>query len=197
MNTGSISEPKTGRFAVILEHRNKIVVTSLNKAKMDSALKVAKAFFPNITHVVGVPSQSMVSETPIGDEEAIAGCRNRIPFARQAYPDAALFVSIEGAVDVNSHGTFVYSWVLVEQRDPDRMALGSSAKVQLPPFLAKAVENGRSLAELTKAAYETSDDVSNLGTNGVITNGAFTRTDEFETALRCAFGFLSNDQNYR
>jgi non-canonical (house-cleaning) NTP pyrophosphatase len=147
------------------EHRNAAVVTSLNEAKMAAVRNVIKDFFPEITQVIGVASQSMVSETPIGDEEAIAGCRNRIPFARRAYPDAAFFVSIEGAIDFNSHGAFV--------------------------------EKSSSLSELTKATYETSANVSNLGTNGVITNGAFTRTDEFETALRCAFGFLANAQNYR
>jgi inosine/xanthosine triphosphatase len=179
------------------EHRNSVIVTSLNEAKMVAVRNVIKDFFPEITQVIGVASQSMVSETPIGDEEAIAGCRNRIPFARRAYPDAAYFVSIEGAIDFNTHGAFVYSWVLVEQRDPDRQALGSSAKVQLPAFLAQGVEKGSSLSELTKATYQTSANVSNLGTNGVITNGAFTRTDEFETALRCAFGYLSNEVNYR
>jgi inosine/xanthosine triphosphatase len=179
------------------QKQSTVVVTSLNEAKITSVRNVIKDFFPEILQVIGVASQSMVSETPVGDEEAIAGCRNRIPFARQAYPDAAFFVSIEGAIDFNSHGAFVYSWVLVEQRDPDRQALGSSAKVQLPAFLAQGVERGSSLSELTKATYQTSANVSHLGTNGVITNGAFTRTDEFETALRCAFGFLVNAENYQ
>jgi inosine/xanthosine triphosphatase len=178
------------------EHRNSVIVTSLNEAKLASVRNVIKDFLPGIAQVIGVASESMVSETPVGDEEAIAGCLNRIPFARRAYPHAAFFVSIEGAIDFNSHGAFVYSWVLVEQRDPDRQALGSSARVQLPAFLAKGVEKGSSLSELTKKTYRTSENVSNLGTNGVITNGAFTRIDEFETALRCAFGYLMNGQNF-
>jgi inosine/xanthosine triphosphatase len=173
-----------------------IIVTSLNEAKIGSVWKVANEFFPELIGAIGVQSESLVSETPIGDEEAIAGCSNRIPFARRAHPDAAFYASIEGAIDFNQHGAFVFSWVLIEQRDPFRQALGCSAKVQLPPVLAETVRSGISLSELTKKTYRSSENIANLGTNGVVTKGAFTRSDEFETALRCAFGFLANALNY-
>ncbi|MDR6903558.1 inosine/xanthosine triphosphatase [Rhizobium miluonense] len=173
-----------------------VVVTSLNQVKIDAVKDVALLFVEQPVEMIGIQAESLVSETPIGDVEAITGCRNRILAARSAYPEASYFVSIEGAIDYNPYGAFVYSWVLVEQRQPNRRALGCSAKVLLPTVFELSLQRNLSLSNLTQRLYSTDENVSELGTNGVVTKGTFARRDEFESALRCAFGFLFNDENY-
>ena len=36
-----------------------------------------------------------------------------------------------------------------------------------------------------------------IGANGIITNKLYTRVDEFEDAIKCALGFISNKYNFR
>ena len=54
-----------------------IVVCSKNKAKNDAVKNVMKQFFDEF-EIISLNTNSGVSETPIGDEEGIEGCHNRI-----------------------------------------------------------------------------------------------------------------------
>lgn len=177
-------------------NRPSLVVASKNAAKINAAFSVAKEFFPEVAAATGVQTNSLVSETPVGDDEALVGCRNRIDEAKSLHPEADFYVSIEGAVNIVEQMMFVFSWVVVEQRCPNRIALGCSAKVRIPDALAQELQRGTSLSQLAKGHYQTHLNVNEVGTNGIVTLGGFTRTDEFTSALRCAFGYLANSANY-
>ena len=61
----------------------KIVICSKNKAKNNAVNNVLKEFFQDYK-LISLETSSQVSETPIGDEEGILGCKNRIEDAKKS-----------------------------------------------------------------------------------------------------------------
>lgn len=60
----------------------------------------------------------------------------------------------------------------------------------LPEDIAEQVSNNIELSEIIKARYNdiSAEQMERWGTNGIITNGLYTRVNEFEDALLCAIG---------
>ena len=58
-------------------NENLIVVCSKNAAKNDAVKNVMEQYFTNFK-IESLETKSGVSETPVGDEEGITGCYNRI-----------------------------------------------------------------------------------------------------------------------
>ena len=173
-----------------------VVATSRNAAKLAAVRQAVSRFLPG-ARVEGLETASGVSPTPFGDDEMIAGCLNRSRQALRERPDAHYVVSLEGGLEATAHGVFVYSWATVERVTDGRRGIGCSAKVRLPEHLAASVTKGEPLAELAVRTYGRDAVTAAAGTNGAVTNGGFTRTEEFVTALACAFGYLLNDLNYQ
>lgn len=166
-------------------------LSSTNKAKTEAAKKVLSKYFPDFTlHSVDVDSG--VSKTPDTDDEGIQGCLNRIAAAKVKSPGADGYLGLEGIITKNSFGTFICGWCVVEING--KLGIGCSAKVQLPESIAKSITNFGELSALVKEVYDSEliSQMDVIGTNGVITNKAYTRVDEFEDALLCAIGSIDN-----
>ena len=82
-----------------MENKKRIIVCSKNAAKNAAVEKIMEQYFEEM-EVISLETNSGVSETPIGDEEGIAGCYNRIKDAtNQAVGD--LYVAMEGILTEN------------------------------------------------------------------------------------------------
>ena len=91
----------------------------------------------------------------------------------------------------------IYLW-LVCSGNNNVKGMGCSAKVEIPRYIADKITSFGELSSLVKNTYKSElvNRLDEIGTNGVITNLGYTRVDEFEDALNCAFGYISNSNNY-
>ena len=175
----------------------KIILTSTNRAKLKATEKVANKLFTGAT-VVPLKVKTGVSNTPLTDDEGIEGALNRIKSAKKINGAADLYIGLEGTLTKNTYGSFICGWAVVESAN-NRQAFGCSAKVQLPSFIVDGVDSFKELSEEVKDKYPSDlvKEMPAIGSNGIITNHIYTRVDEFEDALLCALGYMSNEINYK
>jgi Protein of unknown function DUF84 len=115
------------------------------------------------------------------------------------FPSGAQYaVALEGVLERCSFGSFLYGWAAIREAATRRVSIGCSGKVMVPDGLLIAFEKKHNLSAWIAARYPNADAdaVRELGSNGIITEQRYTRVDEFDTALRCALGFLLNEQNF-
>lgn len=164
----------------------KIIVCSKNKAKNDAVKNVMKDFFLDFS-ILSLETESNVSETPIGDEEGIKGSRNRILSALEQDDSGNLYVAMEGILTESSYGTFLCGWTVIYDKDLDKYYYGCSSKVRVPDKIIKYVDKNKRLSDVVAKYYNSTDkEVSLFGTNGILTNGCYTRTREFTDSILCA-----------
>lgn len=164
----------------------KIIVCSKKKAKNQAVENVVKDYFENF-QIKSLETDSKVSETPIGDEEGILGCMNRIKDAISQDSTGNLYVAMEGILTENLYGTFLCGWTVIYNKPLDEYYYGCSSKVKIPDEIKDRVTKSTRLSSVVGKYTNSSDEeVSNYGTNGILTNGAYTRTDEFMDSVLCA-----------
>ncbi len=165
---------------------NLIIVCSKNKAKNDAVITVMKQYFENF-EIKSLETNSKVSETPIGDEEGIAGCFNRIKDAIAQEENGDLYVAMEGILSETTHGIFLCGWTVIYNKSEDEYYYGCSAKVKVPNEIIEKTSKSQRLSDIV-AEYigSTDEEISKIGTNGVLTYGAYSRTDEFIDSIMCA-----------
>ncbi|MGC8669774.1 MAG: DUF84 family protein [Candidatus Micrarchaeia archaeon] len=163
----------------------KIAIGTTNKLKVSAITLALKQVFKD-AKFVSVSVESGVSEDPKGDEEGIRGALNRAKNAMDK-ENADIGVGPEGITSKNSYGTFVYGYVVIVDRN-NCIGIGASAKVMLPEKLAKMVDSGIGLAEgVAELSSKTKEQIrTELGTNGILTNGMYDRNKEFIDATLCA-----------
>ncbi len=165
---------------------NKIVVCSKNAAKNKAVEEVVKRFFSNY-NIESLETDSGVSETPIGDDEGIKGCVNRIEDAKSQSSSANLYIAMEGILTKSTVGTFLCGWTVVYNNDSNEYYYGCSAKIKIPDEIINNLTKEQRLSDVV-AEYmgSTEKEVSVFGTNGMLTHGSYTRTDEFIDSVLCA-----------
>ena len=170
----------------------KIVVCSKNKAKNDAVKNVIKRYYDDYD-IISLETESNVSETPIGDDEGIMGCHNRINNAINQDNSGDLYIAMEGILTNSNYGTFLCGWTVIFDKCSDKYYYGCSAKVKVPDEIIEKTNSDERLSD-TVAKYfnSTGDEVSKFGTNGILTNGAYTRTDEFIDSIVCAISTKFN-----
>lgn len=165
---------------------NLIIVCSKNKAKNDAVTSVMKQYFRNFD-IKSLQTNSGVSETPIGDEEGLTGCFNRISDAINQEEKGDLYVAMEGILSETTHGTFLCGWTVIYNKIEDEYYYGCSAKIKVPDEIIEKTSKSQRLSDVVAEFVDsTGDEISNIGTNGVLTHGAYTRTNEFIDSIKCA-----------
>ena len=165
---------------------NKIVVCSKNKSKNHDVKNVLDDFFDEY-EILPLSTDSKVSETPMSDEEGLEGCKNRIEDAKTQISDAKLYIAMEGIISKVDDESFLCGWTTVYDSNHDDYLYGCSAKVHIPKEIIKDLRKDERLSKIV-AEYmnSTDEEVSIYGTNGMLTNGCYTREDEFTDSLICA-----------
>ncbi len=169
-----------------------IVLSSSNEAKKRAALQAITEIFGagNVLKTLEAPSG--VSATPMSFEESIVGAKNRVVYSRDLEPHADYYIGAEGGVGKIADQWFIGGWVVVENKEGEQH-LAASALVELPLFLINRLAADIPLSQLIEetdfpaSLYEKR---SVLGTNGLITNGAYSRVTEFYDALRIALSLF-------
>lgn len=164
----------------------KIVVCSKNKAKNNAVENVIKDFFKEY-EIIPLETSSGVSETPMSHEEGIDGCINRIKDAKKQIVDADLYIAMEGILNSVKDETFLCGWTLIYDNKNKEYAYGCSAQVHVPNNIIKNISKDERLSDIVAKYYNnTEEEVRYYGTNGMLTNGCYTRTDEFTDSVLCA-----------
>jgi non-canonical (house-cleaning) NTP pyrophosphatase len=174
-----------------------IALCSENSAKIKATKEICSLIFRNFSLGCYAVS-SGVSETPDSDEEALVGCHQRIEnLLSDLNGEADLIIALEGLTEKNSFGTFLYGWAVLKHVSSGKKFYGCSGKIMLPDDVASDLSRNRKLSDLVLAKFNSipKEDLERLGTNGVLTDGMYTRSDEFSTALRCALGSMIAEQN--
>ena len=169
-----------------MNEKKLIIVCSKNIAKNNAVENVIKDFFEDY-EIKSLETKSGVSETPMSDNEGIKGCINRINDARKQETNGDLYIAMEGILSTNQYGAFLCGWTVIYDTKNNEYYYGCSAKIKIPDEIIKDLDKDKRLSEKV-AEYTNSTDkiVSALGTNGMLTNGSYTRTDEFTDSILCA-----------
>jgi inosine/xanthosine triphosphatase len=105
---------------------------------------------------------------------------------------------MEGNVHSNSHGMFLGDWVAIIDKN-GKIGLGQSASIELPKHIEEKINSGEELGPIIQELMKDDKDTirHNEGTNGILTNGLYTRVKEFEDATRCALARFVNPDWYK
>ncbi len=164
----------------------KIVICSKNESKNKAVKEIIGMFITDYT-LESLETDSKVSETPIGDDEGIKGCINRIEDALIQNSNANLYIAMEGILTKTNVGTFLCGWTVIYNKDLDEYYYGCSAKVKIPNVIINNLTKEERLSDVVaKYIGSTEKEVSRYGTNGMLTQGAYTRVDEFKDSVLCA-----------
>ena len=173
-----------------------IVVCSKNEAKNSAVRNVMNQYFEDF-EIKSLETNSKVSETPIGDEEGIEGCLNRIADALFQEQNGDLYIAMEGILTKTTYGTFLCGWTVIYNKEFKEYYYGCSAKVKVPDEIIEKTSKSERLSDVVaKFVGSVESQISKIGTNGVLTNGTYTRTDEFTDSILCAISTKFKKINY-
>jgi inosine/xanthosine triphosphatase len=174
----------------------KIAIGTENKAKIQAVETIIRQVWKDVEFSYH-KTESMVNEQPVNDEEAIKGATNR---AKQAITkgNADYGIGLEGTVNSNRYGMFLHGWVVIIDKEHN-ISYGQSASIQLPKTIEYRIKNGEELGPIIQELMK--DDKNTIrhseGTNGILTNGLYSRVKEFEDATRCALAKFVNPEWYK
>lgn len=174
-----------------------VVIGSTNQAKIAAVTAVFESAFNSVS-ILSVAAESGISEQPMTDDESIQGAINRADDAMRQRPGADYAVGLEGNVAMIAGRMLLHGWVAIRSQTGE-IGLGHSGGVVLPLAIQKQVEQGQELGPLVQDLLgDTNNSVRHSGgTNGVLTNGLYTRVDEFTHATQCALAPFVSPAMYR
>ena len=160
-----------------------VAVGSGNPVKLAAAAAVIRGYFPDAEigpRVVasGVPDQ------PFGDEQTIAGARERARRAREAAA-ADLGVGLEGGVVDGPEGMRTCAWCVVVHRD-GREGVGGSLVMPLPDAVAAMIRDGEELGYAMDRFANARGTKHGKGAVGILTAGRIDRQAAYEVLVAYA-----------
>lgn len=162
-------------FAVSL----RIAIASGNPVKRRATLEAVRvALGQKDVSALTVEVDSGVPDQPFGDEQTLAGARNRADAARTIMPDADLWVGLEGGVVERDGALECLAWSVVLGAGPNgELIRGESrtATYVLPAEIADLVRAGVELGEATDRVFGAIDTKRSTGTVGPLTGGVIDR----------------------
>ncbi len=174
-----------------------IIITTENKAKVQAVCDVFSEAIPNCTfHAEKFSSD--IADQPTSEEEAIQGALNRAQNAQQKHTQADLCIGMEGYVHTNSFGMFLGGVVVIIDQN-QKKGIGVSAKLQIPPRIQTRINQGEELGPIIQTILNDTQNTvrHNEGTNGILSQGLYTRIDEFKDATKCALAPFLSPQWYK
>lgn len=160
-----------------------VAVGSGNPVKLAAARSVVTAYFDG-AEVTAKPVPSGVPDQPFGDEETIAGARERARRAREA-TDADIGVGLEGGVVDGPAGMHTCAWCVVVHRD-GREGVGGSLAMPLPPAVAQMIRAGEELGFAMDKFASTRGTKLGKGAVGILTAGRIDRQAAYEVLVTYA-----------
>jgi inosine/xanthosine triphosphatase len=161
----------------------RVAVGSANPVKLAAAAAVVTGYFSDAT-VEPHPVPSGVPDQPFGDEQTIAGARERARRAREA-ADADLGVGLEGGVVDGPDGMRTCAWCVVVHRD-GREGVGGSLAMPLPDGVAEMIRAGEELGYAMDKFANARGTKHGKGAVGILTAGKIDRQAAYEVLVTYA-----------
>lgn len=161
----------------------RVAVGSANPVKLAAAAAVIRGYLPDVT-VAPHPVPSGVPDQPFGDEQTIAGARERARRAREA-ADADLGVGLEGGVVDGPDGMRTCAWCVVVHRD-GREGVGGSLAMPLPDGVAAMIRAGEELGYAMDKFANARGTKHGKGAVGILTAGKIDRQGAYEVLVTYA-----------
>ena len=177
----------------------RIAIGSKNQAKNLAVQTAFERAFPDATiKTQGVDVASGIADQPTTDEESIQGALNRAHGALAQLTTTEYGVGLEGNTVTIAGNMYLHGWVVIVQRDNPTPGIGHSSGIELPEHLKQGVEAGSELGPLLQELMSDTDNVirHTLGTNGVLSNGLYTREQEFIDATTVALARFMKPELY-
>jgi inosine/xanthosine triphosphatase len=177
----------------------RVALGTKNEAKTKACISVFERAFPGEhIDVSGYSVESGVSDMPMSNDETYEGALNRALELTLLDSSADYYVGLEGGVQEGPKGRlYLLGWAAIIKAGSDLDYAGHSGGIELPDEIADKLREG---AELGPLIQEMTGDEKNeirhtLGTNGLLTNGLYSRDKEFEDAIACALGISLSAEN--
>ena len=159
-----------------------IIVASANPVKIRAALGGFQRVWPDQPFSAeGVSIPSGVSDQPMGDDETLRGAYQRANGAREARPEAAYWVGIEGGCAEGAGGMETFAWVVVLGRETSGRS--RTGMFMLPEEVAELVRGGMELGHADDAVFGRSNSKQEDGSVGLMTGGVIDRAAYYEHAV--------------
>lgn len=167
----------------MIDNVRSIAVGSGNPVKL-AAAKAVLAWAAPVATVAAKAVPSGVPDQPFGDDETIAGARERAIRAREAL-DADLGVGLEGGVVDGPAGMRTCAWCVVVHRD-GREGIGGSLAMPLPDAVAEMIRGGEELGHAMDRLVAERGTKHGKGAVGILTAGRIDRQGAYEVLVTYA-----------
>ncbi|MBX3173827.1 MAG: inosine/xanthosine triphosphatase [Gemmatimonadaceae bacterium] len=161
----------------------RVAVGSANPVKVAATQAVLAWAAPGAS-AEARPVPSGVPDQPFGDEQTIAGARERARRAREA-ADADLGVGLEGGVVDGRGGMRTCAWCVVVHRD-GREGVGGSLAMPLPDAVARMIREGEELGHAMDRLVAERGTKHGKGAVGILTAGRIDRQAAYEVLVTYA-----------
>lgn len=159
-----------------------VIVASENPVKIAAAEQGFARIFPEEEFSFrGISVPSGVSAQPMTRTETLHGAFNRAENARQACPEAAYSVGIEGGVEEVEGRLEVFAWVVVLHEGI--VGRAQTGVFMLPDEVAQLVRSGTELGHADDIVFGRSNSKQQGGSIGLLTDDAITRTSYYVEAV--------------
>ncbi|WP_410176182.1 inosine/xanthosine triphosphatase [Shewanella cyperi] len=171
-----------------------LLVGSTNPVKIAAARDAFAAVFKD-TEILcrGISSPSGVADQPMTREDTRLGAINRARFC-ESQGGADYFIAMEGGVDCFEDGPATFAYVAIVHQD--RLSVGRSAQLPLPPRVYHALQQGQELGHVMDALFNTVNVKHAGGAIGLLTANAATRGSSYTQALILALAPMLHPELY-
>ena len=167
------------------------IIASTNPVKIDAVRRALERMFPQQAWTVcGRDLPSGVPDQPMSDAETLQGALNRARNARNAVPDAQLWLGIEGGLEPVGEVLRCFAWV--QMLTPDSAGRSRTATHDLPDEVARLVRAGLELGSANDHVFGRSNSKQGSGSVGILSGDALTRTEYYAQAVLLALIPLRN-----
>lgn len=162
----------------------KVIIATKNQGKIEGAKKAFLKFFDNV-EIVGIPTESEVSEQPV-NTDIYLGAKNRIKnlktYCKNNNIKADLFLAIESGI-FNSLGEWLITNIAVIEDNNNFLSYGTSASFPVPNKYVEEIIN-TDLSQVMNKVFTKDDERHNHG-GGIqlLTRNNISRIDLTEMAF--------------
>ena len=174
----------------------KVIISSKNPVKVTAVTQAFAAMLPNENFAFiaeGFPS--LVSDQPMTSEETLRGALNRAQAAREAHPDAAYVVGVEGGLEAIDEDLYPFAWNVIIRKD-GKISKNKSASYILPSVVTKKIHAGMELGHALNEVFDRADVKHTSGGTGTLTHDKIDRMEYYTHALILALIPFVNSKLY-
>ncbi len=159
-----------------------VIVASTNPVKLQAAREGFIHMFPHAHFEFrAVQAESGVPAQPMSADETLRGARGRVHHARQAVPDAAYVVGIEGGLDPVEDDLMAFAWVVIV--GGTREGKARSGSFVLPHQVRDLIRQGHELGHADDIVFSRTDSKRQNGSIGLLTGDVIDRTAFYAPAV--------------